>query len=163
MNRLISKQVIELLTYRIQQEEESSRLYEQMSLFLNDRGYTNFSKLYKKYANEELNHAQWAKDYILSFGELPQLEDLDKQEISYKSLPDILRATLEHEIVIAEQCKALAAKAFELQDFMLFSLAQKYNYEQIEEIEKAQSFVDKLETFGESKEVLLLLEHNLEI
>ena len=60
---LLDKKVIDILEYRIKKEEESSRLYEQMSLWLNDNGYLNTSKLYKIYANEENNHSDWAKSF----------------------------------------------------------------------------------------------------
>ena len=46
--QLLKSEVVDLLNYRIQQEEFSSRLYEQMSLWLDDNGFMNTSKLYKK-------------------------------------------------------------------------------------------------------------------
>lgn len=141
-NKLITKKVVDLLVYRIQQEEDSSRLYEQMSLFLNNKGYINTAKLYKQLANEEKNHAQWAKDYLLSFDVVPQLEDLEKQDITYNTLKDVLDQSLAHETKIALQCNELAQEALKMNDFMLFSLAQKYNYEQIEEVGRQQDLVD---------------------
>ena len=37
-NKLITQEIIDIVQYRIQQEEQSARLYEQMSLYLNNEG-----------------------------------------------------------------------------------------------------------------------------
>ena len=126
MNELITTETIQLLQYRIQQEELSSRLYEQMSLYLNDKGYLQFAKLYKKYAEEEMKHSQWSKDYILAFGVKPELQRLDSPECDFEGLPDIINKTLEHEIEISKQCKNLAKFANDNADYLLFDLAMKY-------------------------------------
>lgn len=161
MNELINQETIQLLQYRIQQEELSSRLYEQMSLYLNDKGYLQFAKLYKRYAEEEMKHSQWSKDYILSFGIKPELQRLDSPECEFDGLPDVINKTLEHEIEISKQCKSLAKFANDNADYLLFDLAIKYCREQIEEIEKAQTLVDMLETFGTEKHTLLLLDSHI--
>ena len=76
---LISDKTIELLNYRIEQEDYSSRLYLSMSLWLENAGYAS-AKLWKKYSSEEANHADWARTYLLSLGIQPKtgaLEDAD--------------------------------------------------------------------------------------
>lgn len=161
MNELINQETIKLLQYRIEQEENSSRLYEQMSLYLNDKGYIQSSKLYAKYAQEEMSHAKWAKDYLLAFGVKPELPRLDSPECEFEHLPDVINKTLEHEIEISKQCKTLAKFAKDNDDFLLFDLAMKYCKEQVEEIEKAQTLVDMLETFGTEKHTLLLLDSHI--
>ena len=46
-SNLLSKKIVDTLNYRIQQEDFSSRIYEQLALWLNDKGYLNTSSLYK--------------------------------------------------------------------------------------------------------------------
>ena len=161
-NTLISEKAVKLLTYRIQQEELSSRLYEQMALFLDDKGYKNSAKVWFKWASEELNHAKWAKDYLLAFGLTPMLQDLDAPKINFTSLCDVIRKSFEHEINITEQCNELASESLKLNDHVLYSLAVKYTHEQIEELDKLQTLMDILETFGESKEAMLLLDSHID-
>ena len=161
MNELINQETIQLLQYRIQQEELSSRLYEQMSLYLNDKGYLQFAKLYKKYAEEEMKHSQWSKNYILSFGIKPELQRLDSPECEFDGLPDVINKTLEHEIEISKQCKSLAKFANDNDDYLLFDLAMKYCKEQVEELEKSYTLRDMLETFGTEKHTLLLLDSHI--
>ena len=65
---MLDKKIIELLNYRINQEQLSSRIYEQMSLWLDNKGLKNFSTLYKNYSDEELVHAGFAKEFLLAYG-----------------------------------------------------------------------------------------------
>lgn len=160
-NKLISEEAIKLLNYRIQQEENSARLYESMSLYLNDRGYINCAKKWETFATEEWNHAKWTKEYLLSFGVQPELDDLEAPTYIFDGLPDIINQTFDHEVMISEQCSELAKKALEMNDFMLFTLAQKYNKEQVEELEKAQTLKDIMETFGTDKHTLLLFDSHI--
>ena len=62
---IISEKIIQLLNYRIQQEEFSSRLYLAMSVWLDFKGYFGASKLWKKYSEEEKAHSEWAYKYLL--------------------------------------------------------------------------------------------------
>ena len=133
---LITKKTINLLQYRIQEEENSSRIYLSMSLWLENEGYKNASKLWKKYSIEENNHADWARKYLLSFGILPQTLQLKKINSSYKGLPDIIKKSFNHEIEITKQLTILATHALSTKDHMLYTLAEKYLSEQIEEHDK---------------------------
>ena len=157
----MKKEAIELLQFRIQQEELSSRIYEQMSLCLEDKAFFGAAKLWKKYSEEELNHAQFAKDYLLSFNIKPELRKLDAPVYEYSCLCDIIEATLEHEQLITDQCNELAEKAHELKDYNLVTLALKYCSEQIEEMNKSNNLVNLLETFGRDKIALKLLDEQL--
>lgn len=141
-SKLISQLTIDYLNFRIQQEEESSRLYEQIHLWLEDKGYINTSKLYKKYADEEMVHSGWAKSYLLDFGVTPTLFELEAPNNSFIGLKDIFAKTLEHEELITSQIKEMGENALKESDFVLFSLVMKYQAEQQEEIAKAITLLD---------------------
>jgi len=157
----LNKKIVDLLNYRIQQEEHSSRIYEQFALWLDDKGFKNFAALYYKYASEELTHAKFAKDHLLAYGIQPELTKLPAPDYEFNSLKEILVLTLKHEHEITDQCNELAKAAMELNDFPTMTLGLKYCAEQVEELDKAQTFVDQMETFGDSKEVMITLEHNV--
>lgn len=141
-NKLISDKAIELLQFRIKEEQLSSRIYEQMSLYLNDVGLLNSAKLWLKYSQEELGHADWAKDYLLSFGVMPVLQTLEAPTSKFTGLLDVITKTLEHEELIAKQCNALSKQALDMGDFMLFQLGLKYTKEQSEEMDKSITLID---------------------
>lgn len=139
---LISQETIQLLNYRIAEEEKSSRLYESMGLYLKNIGMSNTGKLFCKFAIEEMKHAKWSKDYLLNLGLTPELDELEAPINIFNGVEDILQKTLEHEILITKQCKELAAHAMLEADYMLFTLSQKYLAEQVEELDKARNLLD---------------------
>lgn len=160
-NPMIDESCIKYLNYRIQQEDLSSRLYLAMSMWLNNEGYVNAAALWKKYSNEEMTHADWARTYLLSMGVTPSTPALVVQPTSFESFPYIIRASYEHEIVITRQLKDMASSALKSGDHMLYELCLRYLKEQVEEHNKTQLWVDKLALFGEDQIALRLLENDM--
>lgn len=159
---VINFNIIKLLNFRIEQEEQSSRIYSAMSNWLNLNGFVGASKLWKKYSDEELVHAGWAYQFMLDLNILPPTPELKTPQVDgFKGLPQIIALSLAHEISITKQCNELAKACLNESDFLSFELAQRYCKEQIDEIAKLQTFVDKLNAFGESNEVLILLDNEM--
>lgn len=156
---LISKSALEFLNFRINEEEKSARIYENMALWLNNHGFMGASALWARYSVEELTHAKWAKDYLLSLGIQPELRVLPAQPTSYTGLVEIIKASMTHELQVTEQCKTLGKKALADGDFVLLELAGSYNKEQLEELGKMQNWLDQLEAFGTDKIALRLLDN----
>lgn len=157
----ISPKLIEILNYRIEQEEYSSRLYRAMSMFLDYKGYESAAKLWKSYSNEELVHADYAYNYLLDVDILPVVPALTQPQLQYSSLVDIINISYDHEQKITKQCQMFALSAMKDNDFMALKLAQKYLEEQQEELSKVNKWVNMLETFGTSNEVLLLIDNKM--
>lgn len=160
-NELLSNNGVKLLNYRIEQEELSSRMYLSMSMWLENNGYLGAAKLWKKYSEEEMSHANWAREYLLSMGVTPTTPALSLQPLDYPGLPEIINKSYEHEITITKQCKDFAASAMKESDFMLYQLALKYLAEQVEEHSKMQDLVDRLVAFGTDKVALRFLDNEL--
>jgi len=158
---LISPECLELLHFRNNEEEKSARLYEDMYMFLDNKGYTGAGALWHKYAHEEMTHADWSREYLLNLGIQPELRALPKLVSDYKGLPDIIKRSYDHEILITDQCKELASCAMKCGDHMLYELALKFLKEQVEEIGKMQTWLDKLEAFGTEPLALRLLDNEM--
>ncbi len=161
MNPLITEDMVDFLNYRIQQEEYSSRVYKAMAMYLSNKGYVNASKLWDKYSDEEMAHADFARTYILSFGIQPVTPRLDQPQQDFTGLPQIIQMSFDHEVEVSTQCKKLADAAFKKADHMLYELALKYLKEQVEEHDKMQNWVDQLEAFGTDKIAMRLLDHEM--
>ena len=157
----VSKKVQDLLKLRIQNEEYSSRLYKAMSNFLEYNGYTGAAKLWDKYSSEELTHAKWVNSFLLDLDYLPPLPAIKEPPCEFESLPDVIKKSFDHEYQITLECKELAKACLAEGDFLTFGLAQRFINEQVEELAKTQLWVDKLESFGESKEALKLLDNEM--
>ena len=160
-NPLITDDIVNHLNYRIQQEEYSSRIYLSMSLWLDNKGYVNAAKLWKKYSTEELAHSDWARTYLLSFGVQPATPMLNAPEQDYMGLPEIIEISYDHEIEITKQIKELASSALAKSEHQLYELALMYLKEQVEEHNKMQNWVDQLEAFGTDKIAMRLLDHEM--
>ena len=160
-NPLIDDSCISYLNYRIQQEEYSSRVYLSMSMWLTNNGYLNAGKTWKKYSDEELKHANMAREYLLNMGVQPATPMLEQPTENYASFPDIIYRTHQHEIDVTMQIKDLADHALQDGSHMLYELALQYMREQNEEMGKTQDLVDQLEAFGDDKIALRLFDHEL--
>lgn len=136
-NTLLDKEIIDLMEYRIQQEEHSARIYESMSLWFKDMGYSNLAELYKKYTEDEWTHAGWAKSFLLDYNLKPVLKPLPSPDMDFETPMDIFNETLKHEIDVTNQCNELTAKALAKKHFVLHALGLKYCAEQQEELGKS--------------------------
>lgn len=158
---IISESSISALQFRIQEEEFSSRLYKAASIWLNNNGFPGAAKLWAKYSDEELVHAQKACDFLLSLNIQPILEAIRKPDNEFKGLPNIVAISMRHEVLITEQCKQLASEAKENSDDMVYDLALWYLREQVEELDKIQNWIDQLKAFGDDKIALRLLDERM--
>jgi|JI7StandDraft_1071085.scaffolds.fasta_scaffold07344_5 ferritin len=161
-NILLSEECEKLLNFRIEQEEFSSRLYLAMSMCLNNEGYTGAASLWKKYSDEEMKHADWARTYLLSMGVTPETPALKKPKSEYPGcLAEIIKDSFDHEIVVTKQIKEMADVAFKKGDHMLYELCLSYLKEQVEEHDKTQTWLDKLMTFGSEPALMRLLDEEM--
>jgi ferritin len=161
INPLIDESCITYLNYRIQQEEYSARIYLSMSMWLNNEGYMGAAALWKKYSDEEMTHADIARKYMLSFGVQPVTPRLDQPKQTFSGLPEIIKLSFEHEIEVSKQIKEMANHALADGSHMLYELSLTYLKEQVEEHDKMQTWVDKLEAFGTDKLALRLLDNEM--
>ena len=158
---LISNTMINLLNQRIQKEEESSRIYLAMSIWLGFNGFSGAEKVWLGYSNEELTHAKWAYNYLMDLNIKPVVPPLQDVQKEFTGLPQIIAMSLAHEIDITNQCKELAKVANQEGDYLTFELALKYCKEQVEELAKTQAWIDKLNSFGTDKIALRLLDDEM--
>jgi ferritin len=147
----ISKKIEDLMNYRIQQEELSSRIYRAMAVYLDFMGYTGSAKLYYKYADEEMVHAKKAYEYLLDLDLLPNVPPLDSPDQNFTSLPDIIKKAYDHEMDVTNQCNDLAKAALAENDFMTTQLAQWYLTEQTEEISKSSLLMNRVDSFVQTE------------
>ena len=157
----INKECVDILNYRIEQEEQSSRLYHSMSIRLNDNGFMGAAKAWQNDADGEMVHAGWAKEFLLDMGIQPKIPALKEPLQTFGGLPDIIKKSFDHEIMVTKQCNDLASHALKYSNHLLYQLAIKYLTEQQEELGKIQTLKDKLEAFGEDKVALRLLDNEL--
>lgn len=161
MEYIISDKLIELLQFRINQEEYSSRLYRAMSEWFFYNGYTGAGSLWKKYSEEELTHAEWSYKYLSDMDVLPKVDALEKPPCEFKSFREIVDMSYEHEVTVTQQCNELYVEATKEGCATIVQLALKYQAEQVEEIGKLTTWLDKLDAFGDEKLALRFLDNEM--
>jgi len=158
---LISQRLIDLCNYRIEQEEYSSRIYLAMSNWLDDKSYSGAAKLWKKYSQEELAHADIIYDFLLGLGITPVTPSLQRPPQEFESLMQIVQLSFEHEIEVYNQCVALAKASLEESQLMLYPKALKLTEEQHEEVEKLIYWIDMFKSFGTDQITLLHIDEKM--
>ena len=158
---IITNKMIDLLQMRIQHEEGNNKKYTAMSNWLNLNGYLGAAKLWKKYSEDELTHKDWAVQYLLNLNILPIEPQEDQPKTDFKGLSNIIALSYQVEMTTTEECNELAKACLTESDMMTFTLAQKYVAEQIEEISKIQTWIDRLNSFGDDKIALRLLDNEM--
>ncbi len=158
-NLLISEKSIELLQFRIHEEEMSVRVYLAMSIWLDSNGHKNAAKLWKKYSNEEINHAEKARQYLLALNVVPEIPQLEAPKSEFTSISDVLKTTYDFMAEITKQLNTLASHAQEEGDHMLYNLAQWYLRDQIKGHAKYQDWIDQIEAYGTDKIAMRLLDN----
>ena len=155
--------LLKLLNYRINQEEYSSRIYYAMSVWLDNAGYTSAAQLWKAYSDEELVHAAKVTDFVKSFGIMPEIRKIDNVDTTdFKNLPTIIKMSFDHEMEISRQCEELAKAGMEEGNLMVYDLGMWLVREQIEELDKTQTLMDKVNLFYDgSKASIALLEEKI--
>lgn len=128
---------------------------------LSDGWYLGAAKLFKKYSDEELIHANKAREILLAHGIQPKTPSLDAPKEEFASLKEIVLLWHQHECEITEQCQVLTKEALAEWNYMVAELGMWYCKEQVEELDKFQNRLDRLEAFGESKDCLRLLDEEM--
>lgn len=158
---VIKDEIVKLLNLRIQQEEMSSRLYKSMAVWLDFKGFVGAGKLWTKYSQEEMVHAEWSREFMKNMNIMPETPALQEPKNKFRDLPQIIAESMQHELRITSQCESLAGECLKNQDYLTFSLAQKYVAEQVEEIAKMQYWIDRMEAFGENEIAMRLLDEEM--
>src|SRR4030042_1287741 len=148
---VISENIIKLMNFRIAEEEYSSRLYKAVSVCMDYKGYSGAAKLFKKYSDEELVHAEWAYSYLLDLDVRPTVPAIQAPPPEFEGLLQVISLTYKHEAEITKQCNELAKTTLAENDFMTLELAQRYLKEQVEELAKATYWLDRIEVLGGDK------------
>ena len=87
---------------------------------------------------------------------------LDAPETDFKSVRDVFKALLNHEIEVTESINEIVFVCQEEKDYTTHNFMQWYVAEQLEEEALARTILDKLEMIGDDKGGLYLFDRDLE-
>jgi ferritin len=130
---LISEQTEKSLNNLIKVELTASHIYKYFSAYCDKCGYLGAMKWFRCQADEETEHAERVIDYVNDRNGCVIMPILTDVKSEYKSLGELLYATMEQELKVENEWKEFAKATFSV-DITTFTFAQWYLNEQISEI-----------------------------
>jgi len=158
---LIPQEIVELLNYRISEEEISARLYLGMVEWLEDAGLDGAAKMVQAWSCEEMEHAGWVRTFLRGHDFIPEVQTIVGAKTEYSSLKDVLLQAYEHEVDISKQCNEMLLKVRELRCSYVEPLALKFLDEQNDEIDKTLYWLDRLAVVGTDPAGILLVDQEM--
>jgi ferritin len=158
---MLNEKVRELLNTQINKELYSAYLYLDFSNYFEERGLDGFANWYYIQAQEERDHAMLFYKYLQNNNEKVTLEAIAKPDKVLDSDMNVLKAGLEHEILVTSLINNIYAAAYEVKDFRTMQFLDWFVKEQGEEETNANDLITKLELFGSDPKSLYMLNSEL--
>ena len=157
----ISKNIETILNSQIANEMNSSKLYRSMSNCLEYSGWEGAAKLWKKYADEENEHAEKIISYMQDRDCKPIIPLTVQPPKDFAGIKSIVQQSDKHEVKITNDWKEIAKSAMKEFDFMTFELAQWFIKEQTEEEAKMIYWIDRISVLESTNTPLYFLDKEM--
>jgi ferritin len=137
--------VTEILNAQIANELNSSQIYRSMSAWLDDQGWIGGSKLFFKYAEEELAHMTKIYNYLYEKNCRAIVPACSAPVLDYPGVRELVEAGLQHEFEVTTNWTNIANLAKDNNDHDTYTLAMGFVNEQREEEEKLRNILFKMD------------------
>lgn len=153
---MISQKMVDKINDQITYEYYSYWVYQQMAFQLNGMGLQVFTQWFNLQAKEEVAHAEKMANYLLDQGAEVALGQLDKPKNDYKSVEEIVKEALDHEIIVTKRINEIMALAKDENDFPTSAFFQWFVDEQVEEVATANQLLDMVKMVDSPGQLLIL-------
>lgn len=140
----LSQNIASMLNDQIQKELESSQIYRAMSCWFDDKGWPGGTKLFFKYANEELTHMNKIYEYLFEKNTKAITPAVEAVQGEFKDAREIVEISLNQEIDITAYWNKIADAAKKENDNDTYFLSQWFITEQREEEIKMRDLLFKI-------------------
>ncbi|MEZ5018329.1 MAG: ferritin [Flavipsychrobacter sp.] len=159
---MLEKSIQEALNKQVAMEAESSQAYLAMASWAEIQpGLDGVTEFFYQQADEERVHMLKLIRYINERGGFAIVPALAQPIITFKSLNNVFKEFLNHEVKVSESINALVGLALTEKDFATHNFLQWYVSEQIEEERLARTLNDKLELVGDEKSGIYLFDRDI--
>ncbi|MFH0983894.1 MAG: ferritin [Planctomycetota bacterium] len=146
---LISDKMCKKLNKQVTNEFYASHLYLAMACAFNSQGLKVFSKRFFMQTEEERQHALKIAKYILDVHGEVALEGLREPSCDCSSARTMVKAALDHELLVTKQINELVGLAQEENDHATRSFLQWFVDEQVEEVGNMADLLQLMEMAGD--------------
>lgn len=158
----LPKEVVSLLLERLNDEFKAYYFYRSATNWCKNVGYFKAAEFFAKESEDELSHAKKIEDYITDWNVLPDLPTINKPEIEFDGLDDIINLSYEMEYDLYEAYEDTSMKIFKIGDLCVFDFLQFYRVTQKEAVAEYSDKINMLEGVNtKSKFEMLMLEKKL--
>jgi ferritin len=158
---MLSKKMTKALNRQINREIYSGYLYLAMASYAKDSGLSGVANWFSVQLQEELSHAQKFYNYIQQRNGKVTLESIEEPGQRFSSVTDLFEKTLDHEKKVTAMINDLVSLALEEKDRATEIMLQWFVTEQVEEEANANDILQRLKTFGENGNALLMIDQEL--
>lgn len=141
---MLKKSIEKALNRQIQVEAESSHFYLGMASWAEVKGFNGAAAFMYAHSDEERMHMLKLFKFVNERGGHAIAPALEKPVIDYKSLNDIFKELLDHEVKVTEEINGVVELCLKEKDYTTHNFMQWYVSEQIEEEALARTVMDRL-------------------
>lgn len=157
----LSKEVIDLLLPRLANEFEAFYLYRSASNWCKNVGFNIAAAYFAKESEDELVHAKKIEQFLVDWNINPELPKIDKPEIVFTDLVDIIEKAYKIEYDLYEAYEETSVAIFKTGDMCVFDFLQFFRDVQTKSVAEYSDMINILTGVESTKMNLLLLEENL--
>lgn len=158
---MISEKLHKAINDQINAELWSAYLYLSMSMDAEDKNYKGVANWFHIQFQEEQAHARIFMNYLNSVEAKVELKPIEAVQTTWDSVLDMFKSTLEHEKKVSALIRNLMSIAKEDRDYAAESKLNWFIEEQVEEEEAARDIIFAVESVGNSKNDMYILDKEL--
>lgn len=158
---MLSKNIEEHLQNQVKKEASSSQTYLAMACWADVNGFNGAAKFLYAHSDEEREHMLKLIKFLNERGNQATVPSLTAPKKDFKSLKEVFKSILEHEILVTESINSIITTCLKENDHLTNNFMQWYISEQMEEEQMARSILDKLEMIGSDTSSLYLFDREL--
>ena len=158
---MLSKKIEDALNKQVELEASSSQYYLAMASWTEINGFVGATDFLYTHSDEERAHMLKLIRFINERGGHGVVPSLKQPPEKFKSLQDVFKLILEHEVEVSAEINNLVDICLTEKDYTTHNFLQWYVSEQIEEEALARTVLDKLNLIGGDKGGLYLFDRDL--
>ena len=147
------------LNEQVKNEFHASWLYMAMAFALEDMNLKGFANWFYAQADEEREHAMKIANYIMDQGGQVTLTELPKPKTEYKSVEEIVKGALDHELKVTKQINEIAMMAEKESDLATRQFMAWFIDEQVEEVSSVTNLLEMVKMAQTPGQLLMLQGH----
>lgn len=157
----MKERILKAVNDQIKAEFHSAWYYLAMSSRFEEMNLPGAANWMRIQWQEETAHAMKFFDHLIRRGAYPELQSLEKPEVSFSTATEAFQQVLKHEQHVTKLIHELYELAVEEKDYPLQPLLHWFIDEQVEEEEAAEAIIDSLRLAGDSGQGLLMIDREL--